>query len=378
MSEVWKIVKYAPKYEVSNMGIIRNKKSGNSLKINYCRLKEKKTKARPYLSNDGKSKGYYLHRIVAEHFVENPENLPEVIHIDGDWYNNKSSNLKWISKMDNMKHANENNLIQRFKRQIKIVHKETKQEQVFNSLSECADYFNCSKGTISLICNGKYRNPNAKKRNKRGVKQFDECGVCINEFESAKEASEQLGINYGGIFQVCNYYNYDDNTRPLSYKLKKTKGFVFKYKDREEEQIDGNLIESYDISFNNIEINDTGFQNKETHVEWKEYPHLPKYMASNTGEIKHKRTDRIMKGSKVNGYRFVTLRRDNGTKKNSLIHRVIAETFLENPEEKPIVSHKDRNILNNHVENLEWSTYKENMNSVEIKNSIKNGKKGIC
>ena len=38
MSEVWKIVKYAPKYEVSNMGIIRNKKSGNSLKINYCRL----------------------------------------------------------------------------------------------------------------------------------------------------------------------------------------------------------------------------------------------------------------------------------------------------------------------------------------------------
>lgn len=42
------------------------------------------------------------------------------------------------------------------------------------------------------------------------------------------------------------------------------------------------------------------------------------------------------------------------------IHRLVAETFLPNPEHKTVVNHKDHDITNNHVDNLEWATYQEN------------------
>lgn len=55
------------------------------------------------------------------------------------------------------------------------------------------------------------------------------------------------------------------------------------------------------------------------------------------------------------GYRHVILNR-----KNKNVHRVIAETFIPNPNNLPCVNHKDGNKLNNQVTNLEWCTYSEN------------------
>ena len=82
-----------------------------------------------------------------------------------------------------------------------------------------------------------------------------------------------------------------------------------------------------------------------------------------------------MMGSKQNGYRFMCLYIDKDTPKmNRLVHRMVAQTFLDNPDNKPVVNHKDTNILNNDVDNLEWVTYKENMNTEETIKNLKKGK----
>jgi hypothetical protein len=60
-----------------------------------------------------------------------------------------------------------------------------------------------------------------------------------------------------------------------------------------------------------------------------------------------------------NGYERIVLR-SNNTKKDLLVHRVVAITFIPNPNNKPAVNHIDGNKLNNNIYNLEWVTYKEN------------------
>ncbi len=59
------------------------------------------------------------------------------------------------------------------------------------------------------------------------------------------------------------------------------------------------------------------------------------------------------------GYRTVLLT-VNKKRLHRLVHRMVAEAFIPNPEDKPQVNHKDGNKLNNNAENLEWMTSKEN------------------
>lgn len=99
------------------------------------------------------------------------------------------------------------------------------------------------------------------------------------------------------------------------------------------------------------------------------------FLVSNFGRIFSKRTNRVLKQtlSKTGYYIFST--RFGGRNSKAFcfkVHRLVAEAFLDGPSDKHledadktfynkvIVNHKDGNKLNNHVTNLEWSTYKEN------------------
>ena len=89
------------------------------------------------------------------------------------------------------------------------------------------------------------------------------------------------------------------------------------------------------------------------------------YQISNKGRVKslnYKRTgkEKIRKPGKRRGYFFITLYKKGEKPKSFDIHRLVAEHFLPNPDNLPVVNHKDENKLNNNVENLEWCTFAYN------------------
>ena len=55
-----------------------------------------------YLSKNGKQKNKKIHRLIAEHFIDNPNNLPQVDHIDQNKTNNNINNLRWVSHQQNL------------------------------------------------------------------------------------------------------------------------------------------------------------------------------------------------------------------------------------------------------------------------------------
>lgn len=86
------------------------------------------------------------------------------------------------------------------------------------------------------------------------------------------------------------------------------------------------------------------------------------YQVSNLGRVKRVTTGRILKGGKdKDGYLQVTLCKDS-TKSTKKIHRLVAQAFVSNSENKPEINHIDEDKANNRVNNLEWSTRKENNN----------------
>lgn len=99
---------------------------------------------------------------------------------------------------------------------------------------------------------------------------------------------------------------------------------------------------------------------------WKRIPNYSKYEASNLGRIKtfnwkNKGIERVMKPAlDPNGYYRTVLIRDDGKYTTVKVHRIICQTFLDNPENKPAVNHKNFVRSDNRLENLEWCTFKEN------------------
>lgn len=109
---------------------------------------------------------------------------------------------------------------------------------------------------------------------------------------------------------------------------------------------------------------------------WKEIENYPDYEISSYGRVKSLKwgKTRMLKFSTNNsGYLTIHLRK-NGKTKSYLIHRLVANAFIPNPDNKPCIDHIDGNPSNNRVENLRWVTQKENSNNPITRNNIRNSK----
>lgn len=122
MEEIWKDVNgYSGLYQVSNLGRVRSVdrmitySDGRNFKykqkILNWNIGTKSRRCYVHLYQNSKRKGMLIHRLVAIAFLENPLNLPEINHIDGNTLNNQVSNLEWISHLDNMQHGFRTGLI---------------------------------------------------------------------------------------------------------------------------------------------------------------------------------------------------------------------------------------------------------------------------
>jgi hypothetical protein len=101
--EIWKLIKSAPNYEISNNGSVRNTKTGKILKI--------ATNNHGYhlvcLSYKNKKQTAYIHRLIAEAFVSTDLDMRTSVvnHIDGNKRNNTIENLEWVTHAENVYHG---------------------------------------------------------------------------------------------------------------------------------------------------------------------------------------------------------------------------------------------------------------------------------
>lgn len=169
--EIWKpILGFEGTYEVSNFGLVRSidriivhntyketSKSktqfnkGKTIAIRYNNMGKGYAYLMLYLNSKHTKK--FVHRLVAQAFIENPENKKEVNHIDGNPRNNNVENLEWNTRKENIAHAIATGLHD-CRKKIRAISCDGTVLK-FNSINEATKYFGCNRTSISRALNGK-------------------------------------------------------------------------------------------------------------------------------------------------------------------------------------------------------------------------------
>lgn len=241
--EIWKsVVGYEGYYEVSNLGNVRSvdrivKNKNNTTKIIKGKNHKLTVAQSGYISivlyKNCEQKVYRVHRLVAEAFIPNPQNLPQINHIDENKGNNNVENLEWCTGSYNIRTRSKKG-----ERRIIQYDKNGNFIKIWNSIKEISETLNIKYSTIQSAVSEKHFNSNCFWRYYednyplkidanvsiytigRSVYQYDLEGNFIKEWNKVIDITNNLGIDKSGINSVCrkkNGYTY--------------KGFQWRYKD---------------------------------------------------------------------------------------------------------------------------------------------------
>lgn len=180
-------IEYAPGYFVSDLGIVYGPGSlghrGYHEMSTYSPDKYGHQVVDLYI--DGKRRHRYVAILVAEAFIPNPNNYPEVCHIDGNPYNNHVSNLKWGTHADNMADAKRHGTFHYFtpeedemslrvlRKPVKSINIRTGEEREFVSLAEAARALGVYQSNITHVLSGFYRQTGGYKFEYLDKDEFD-------------------------------------------------------------------------------------------------------------------------------------------------------------------------------------------------------------
>lgn len=244
-TELWKPLPFNENMAISSFGRLKSLKSGRVWKLRNGR------QGYPcitiYITKTKKSKNLKIHRLVAEMFIPNPENKPQVNHKDFNKENNHVSNLEWCTMQENISHYYDN----RFKyivtdEQVKFVRENI--EKI--GATKLSKMLSIQEGYIYGVANGIHRPdiyPDLIRPKKpslpKEVLKYSLGGELIETYKSISEAAKKNGTRLSKIQEV------------VSGERKTYKGFVYKcegYNDRQKKILslkkNGRRIAQYDVS----------------------------------------------------------------------------------------------------------------------------------
>ena len=320
MSQVrWEPILDYPNYAVSNKGDVWSFRSNRWLK-GYVRNNRRSV----YLYNDEGQRAWFVSRLVARAFV--PGETPErwsVNHIDGNPRNDVAENLEWCSLSDQHRHLRRNSLHRRGESHASS---RLSDDDVRAIVLECtqgkpqaevaAKYGICQSQVSSIVLGKVWSHVTGVKRNRTRKKVTAEIASFIMSSDlSPKEISVKTGV-------------------PLSTVYRIRRGGVTRTK---RPTLEGE--------------------------EWASIEGYPNYQVSSHGRVWSDFTSRLLQASTSNRGIYVQVALSDGQRKKYIyVHRLVAESFVSGRSAlKEVVDHKDGNGVNNHKDNLEWVSQKENL-----------------
>lgn len=271
--EIWKdVIGYEGLYQISNYGRVYSvprKNRGRSFGGGFVipRLWNNRPYYQVYLSKKGIPKRWAIHRLVALHFIPNPNGYPVVNHIDENPSNNRADNLEWCTQKYNCNYGTRVERIKANMPQNKEVYQMTMDSQIiatYPTIQDAARQTGISAGHICSVCKGDREYANGYKwryadeelyqqaihnladkqtkskesrrtlfmeKHSRRIAQYDKSGNLIREYSGIREITELHGYKSPCIYNCCNG------------KLKNAYGYVWRYIDTKNESAQKSLFD---------------------------------------------------------------------------------------------------------------------------------------